>query len=61
MIRSCVFGVPSSSTEALALERQQPFLVDQTARFDVAAAHRFRDTARDQEVVLADEARRRAC
>src|SRR3954452_4448899 len=41
--------------ERAPLELQQPFLIDQAARFDVPTAHRFRDAAGDQEIMLADE------
>src|SRR5579864_5689716 len=41
--------------ERLTLEFEQPFFVDEAARFHVTTTHRFRDAAGDQVVVLADE------
>ncbi len=41
--------------EELALEVEQPLLVDLRGRLDVAAAHHIGDAAGDEEVVLADE------
>src|SRR6202011_1517902 len=42
--------------ERAALEREQHLFIDQAAGFDVSATQHLRDAARDQEVVLADEA-----
>ena len=51
-MRSCVFGVCASSMKCCALELEQPFLVDQRAALDLAAAQHGGDARRDLVVVL---------